>query len=389
MNRSAFLRQSNLAKFLLAGCAAVVFGFLYATVPRHPALAGYELQAHSPVSHKEEAPRYERQQITHGTTPFAHSVAVAELANGSLRAFWFGGAREGATDAAIYSAVYAQGARSWSNETIALTPKQLQGDLQRWVRKVGNPVVARDRQGQLRMFVVSVTAGGWAASSINTLVSEDDGATWGRAQRLITSPFLNLSTLVKGAPVLYGDGHFGVPVYHELAAKFGELLHVAENGDMLSKTRLSSGRYSLQPVIVPRDANSAVAFMRHSGSPPSRVLVQHTQDAGRTWSTPEKTMLANPNSAVDALRLSDGSTLMAFNNSEGSRNDLSLAHSQDDGQTWRVIRQVESSTDSRAEFSYPRLLRTKTGEYHLLYTVDKKLLRHARFNQAWLDVTLK
>jgi predicted neuraminidase len=389
VNPSAIPRRASLAKFLLLGCVALVFFNLYVSSFQKFFPTDFELPAPPPVSNKPEAPRYDVRQITHETTPFAHSAAVVEIAQGSLRAFWFGGAREGATDAAIYSAVYAQGASAWSDESIVLTPRQLQGDLQRWVRKVGNPVVARDRQGRLHLFVVSVTAGGWAASSINTVVSEDDGTSWGRAKRLVTSPFLNFSTLVKGAPVLYGDGHFGVPVYHELAAKFGELLRVTPSGEVLYKTRLSPGSFSLQPVIVPRNNSEAIGLMRYSGPPPGRVLIVRTQDGGRSWSAPEKTSLPNPNSALDAIPLADGSTLMAFNNSEDSRNDLSLAHSQDAGRTWRVIRQLESSTDPNAQFSYPRLLKTKADEYHLLYTVDKKLLRHARFNQAWLDQALK
>ena len=381
--------SGRLAGLLLLGWAATVFAALFARIPDPAAPARFAPPASVTKSGTDLLPRYEFAQVTHGATPFAHSVAVATLPGGALRAFWFGGSREGATDAALYSALFSQSTGRWGAATPIISPKRLQDDVLRWVRKVGNPVVIRDRQQRLRLVFVSVAAGGWAASAINTMVSTDNGATWGHARRLVTSPFLNLSTLVNGTPVLFEDGQIGLPAYHEFAGKFGEFLRVSENGEVLRKTRLTSGNHSLQPVILPLGDESVVAFLRYAGPPPGRVLAVRSQDGGSTWGAPEKTTLPNPNSAIDALRLSDGSLLMAFNNAKDGRNDLSLAHSRDEGRTWRVVRSVEHASDPKAEFSYPRLLRAEDGTYHLLYTVDKKLIRHARFNQAWLEGALR
>lgn len=378
---------------LLLVCALTAFASLYANIARAPHPAPVIAPTSPGSSLSGEKVLYDVRKVSSGSTPFAHSVAAVELLDGSLRAFWFGGSREGATDAAIYTALYSSRAASWGGDSVAVTPARLQRDLLRWVRKVGNPVVVRDDVGRLRLFVVSVTFGGWAASSVNLLVSADEGVSWDRARRLITSPFLNLSTLVKGKPFLFRDGHLGVPAYHELAAKFGELLHVAESGQVVDKTRMSWGDYSLQPVIVPRTARDAAGFMRYSGPPPKRVLATWTIDGGRSWSVPLKTDLPNPNAAVDALRLPDGSLLLAFNNTEDDRNDLSLAQSRDEGRTWNVIRRIEWSpppaSGRAAEYSYPRLLRTRDGDFHLLYSVDKAEIRHVRFNLAWLEQALQ
>ncbi|MFN0040894.1 MAG: exo-alpha-sialidase [Burkholderiales bacterium] len=381
--------SGRLAGLLLFGWAATVFTALFARIPDPAAPARFATSASVAEAGNNFLPRYDVAQVTHGTTPFAHSVAVTTLPDGKLRAFWFGGSREGAADAALYSALFTPSTGGWSAATPVISPKRLQSDVLRWVRKVGNPVVIRDPQQRLHLYFVSVAAGGWAASAINTMVSTDNGANWGPARRLITTPFLNLSTLVKGAPVLFEDGQIGLPVYHEFAGKFGEFLRVSASGDVVRKTRLTSGRHSLQPVILPQTDGSAVAFLRYAGPPPGRVLAVRSQDRGNTWGTPEKTTLSNPNSALDALRLPDGALLVAFNNAEDSRNDLSLAHSRDDGRSWRVIRRLEHASDPKAEFSYPRLLLAEDGTYHLLYTVDKKLIRHARFNQAWLEGALK
>jgi len=378
---------------LLLVCALTAFASLYARITRLPSAPHFVTPPSREAGAAQDPARYEVRKVSSGSTPFAHSVAAIELLDGALRAFWFGGSREGATDAAIYTSLYSPLARSWGGETVVVSPERLQADLLRWVRKVGNPVVVRDAEGRLHLFVVSVTFGGWAASSINMLTSVDEGASWYPARRLVTSPFLNLSTLVKGAPFVYGDGHLAVPAYHELAGKFGELLHVAASGRVTGKTRMSWGNTSLQPVVVPRGADEAVAFMRYAGPPPGRVLVVRSSDGGRSWSTPVKTALPNPNSAVDALRLPDGSLLLAFNNTEGDRNDLSLAHSRDEGRTWRVVRRIEWSPRPESgpapEYSYPRLLRTRDGDIHLLYTANKAEIRHVRFNLAWLEEALK
>jgi predicted neuraminidase len=240
------------------------------------------------------------------------------------------------------------------------------------------------------LYFVSVSVGGWSGSAINMLASRDGGESWSAPRRLITSPFLNVSTLVKGEPLLHSDGSIALPVYHEFAGKFGELLRLSPEGRVLYKQRLSSGRYSLQPVVVPGSRNAAVGFMRYAGAPPRRMLAMRSSDGGRSWTVPEKTAMANPDAAIAAMRLAGGGLLLAFNDSESGRHNLSLAHSPDDGRSWRVVHVVEGAdVGSNAEFSYPWLLRSADGDGHLFYTAGKQRIRHVRFNLAWLEQKLQ
>ncbi len=380
----------------LAG-ALLVFAALYAKLDAAPRISGFVIAPPAPAAdapaprrrHLRPRARYDVYRVSSGATPFAHSVAAVELPDGRLRAFWFGGSREGATDCAIYSALYSRARAAWVDERVALTPAMLGHGLMRWVRKVGNPVALYGADGRLRLYVVSVTFGGWAASGINLLESSDGGSTWSRPRRLVASPFLDLSNLVKGAPLASPRGGVLLPAYHEMAGKFGELLLVDDGGTVRDLVRLSEGREALQPVVVPRSKYEALALMRYAGPPPGRVLALRTDDGGRHWSAPERTELPNPNSALDALRLDDGSVLAAFNDTEEGRNDLSLARTEDEGRSWRVVARVEHSDRPQAEFSYPRFFRDRSGEFNLLYTVDKAEIRHVRFNDAWLKERLK
>ena len=334
-------------------------------------------------------PRYEVRDASHGRTQSVHSAAAVETKSGKLIAFWYGGSREGARDVALYSSTFSSQTRQWGPETVVLTREQLQGQLRRNIRKLGNPVVLRDARNRLWLFFVSVSLGGWSGSSINFMMSDDEGRHWSPARRLVSSPFLNISTLVKGSPFLYSDQSIGLPVYHELFGKFGEILRLDGEGNVLDKSRLSWGRYSIQPEIVPMSARTAVGFMRYTGKPPLRMLMLRTEDAGRHWGEPWKIGLPNPNAAVDSLRLDNGDLLLVFNNAEDSRGDLSLGYSRDQGRTWRVIHEVErkmvDAGQGAQEYSYPWLTRTSDGNYHLFYTWRRTHIRHVTFNQAWLE----
>jgi hypothetical protein len=37
------------------------------------------------------------------------------------------------------------------------------------------------------------------------------------------------------------------------------------------------------------------------------------------------------------------------------------------------------------EFSYPFVVQTRRGEFHLVYTWNRAFIKHVQFNQAWLD----
>ncbi|TMH38130.1 MAG: hypothetical protein E6H56_16170 [Betaproteobacteria bacterium] len=369
--------------------AALVFGGLYVRALTAPPPAGFVPPQAATLAASAPTPRYEAQLLPNSSAASVHSATAAEISGGRLRAFWYGGSREGASDVALYSSVYSLRQKDWSPERAVVTREFAQRHLQRTLRKLGNPVVGRDAKGRLCLYFVSVSVGGWAGSAVNLMVSEDEGENWSPPRRLITSPFFNISTLVKGAPLLFSDGDVGLPVYHEFLGKFGELLRLDAGGHAIGKTRLSWGKSSLQPVIVPRSEKEAVGFMRYSGDPPNRILIVRTADGGVHWSPSAKTALPNPNAAIGSVLLSGGPLLLVFNNAEEDREDLSLALSTDFGNTWRVVHRLEGDSGSAQapvrEYSYPWIMQDRAGDVHLLYTWGRSRIKHVRFNRAWLE----
>jgi predicted neuraminidase len=363
----------------------VIFALAWVRIPFSKPKEGFTQTAFDAPQAK--SPLYESRFVSRETTPQVHAASVVEISGGRLRAFWYGGERERHAGVAIYSSVYEPKRGQWSRETLVLDRTTTRTAVRRHIKALGNPVAFRYAEREIWVFYVSVSVGGWSGSAINLAVSKDDGQTWMPPKRLIASPFLNLSTLVKGPPLLLESGRVALPAYHEFIGVFGEILRLDREGNVVGKTRLSRGTSSLQPVIVPSSTSAAIGFMRYAGRTPKRILAVRTADGGQHWTEPWKTDLPNPNAAVAGARLDDGSLMVVFNASEKDRSNLSLALSSDDGESWRTIHRFEEGPSGSDEYSYPFVIRSSNGDYHLLYTWHRTHIKHVHFNRAWMDGT--
>lgn len=323
-----------------------------------------------------------------------HAASLIALNDGTLRAFWFAGSREGAPDVVINSAVFDPHSGLWGTPTVVIDRVGAEKGLQRYIAKLGNPVPSRMADGQLQLFFVTVSIGGWAGSSISTMISGDEGLTWSRPQRLISSPLLNLSTLVKSPTLQFSDGRLGLPAYHEWIGRFGEFLRI-EGNQVIDKRRMSSGRGAIQPVIFIHDPQTASALFRQtrSSGQAKYIPVSFTQNAGQSWQTSEDLMIANPNSALAGLSLKNGIRLLALNNIEAGRHRLVLLMKQSQSDQWQVIQVLEDDealpNEQRKEYSYPYLVSVDGNDAHLVYTWDRKKIRHMHFSSAWLTRAYK
>lgn len=364
-------------------------------------------------------------------TDFVHSSSVTAMPDGGLMAVWFAGSREGAADVQVRAARFDPRTDEWGAEQVLATRESTRDGTQRYIRKLGNPVIALGPDNRLWMFYVSVSVGGWATSAINLMVSDDLGSSWSAPRQLVTSPFFNISTLVRAAPVFHADGSIGLPVYHEFMGKFAEYLYLSAEGEVVDKFRISRGKHSLQPTIVPLDGQRAVAMLRYAGETHHRVLGSRTEDAGQTWSKPYPLEPANPNSSLAAVGTDDDGLLVALNDLQDGRFKLSLYGTDADLNEWRSVVELDQSPDPlgqpfspeaykaiigegfRAssgarrlpleqrflsnldyrvckprgcdfEYEYPYFSRSADGMYHLVYSWNNTFIKHVSFNQAWL-----
>ena len=319
----------------------------------------------------------------------AHAASLIVLNDGTIRAFWFAGSYEGALDVSIYSSVFDPKANLWSAPTVVMDRVSAEKGLGRYIAKLGNPVPSRLPDGRIQLFFVTVSIGGWAGSSISAITSNDEGFTWSNPQRLISSPLLNLSTLVKSPPVHFADGRLGLPAYHEWVGRFGEFLRI-DAGQVIDKRRMSSGRSAIQPLLFVTNAQDAVAVFRQtrSADQAKQIPVSNTANAGQSWDVIPDLPIANPNAAIAGVTLNNGTRLMALNNIDYGRHRLVLMVGDSKGEHWQVVEVLEDdeATDPvlRKEFSYPYLVTVDGSDAHLVYTWDRKKIRHRYFSGAWL-----
>ena len=279
----------------------------------------------------------------------SHVSSLSELPDGRLAATWYAGSREGAGDVAIYFSTRGPADTRWSLPRAIVTRESATRDLNRYIKKVGNAVVFADSAGKLSLLYVTVSIGGWSGSSLNLTSSIDGGATWSQSQRLTLSPFFNLSELAKNAPAALIYGSWAVPIYHELISTFPEVLWLdeTEKGVRVTKSRVSAGWFGYQPALTPLTASTALAVLRNDDDSKA-VSVARTDDGGETWSTPNSLNLPNPDAGLDAIRLSDGRLLLAFNDStDGTRESAARplyrrradvdAHCDGRRRTWRRL----------------------------------------------------
>jgi predicted neuraminidase len=345
--------------------------------------AGFVVPA--PSEPPDTAPLYREELIDQNSPhPMSHVASICELPDGRLAAAWYAGSREGASDVAIYLSTRAPADARWSPPRAIVTRESATNDLNRYIKKVGNSVIFAGPTGKLWLIFVTVSVGGWSGSSLNLTTSTDGGSTWTRSQRLTLGPFFNLSELVKNAPVALADGGWAVPIYHELAGTFPEMLWLGEtSGDTLAtKSRIGAGWTGYQPSLEPLDTVRAVAFLRDDG-PLKAISVTRSEDAGRTWSPPQPLGLPNPDSGLDAIRLRDGRLLVAFNDSVRGRENVRLALSADEGRTW--TRFATLAEEPGGDFSYPFLMQSRSGDVHLVYTWQRRAVKHTVFNVSWID----
>lgn len=320
---------------------------------------------------------------------FVHGASVVATSAGLL-AFWYRAKYEGAVGGELISSAY--DGSHWSLTKVVTNSGTVSRDIGLTIKSVANPVPFRRSANEIWLFFSASRLSGWATSEILLMRSHDNGLTWGPAERLYASPFLNMSHLTKSPPVLLSGGRIGLPAYAEMNLAFPVLLVLDERGRIVDRRRMGNGgKVGFQPSIVVTGPTTAVALIRRlKSSSPKRVLVSRTSDGGRTWSIPAPTNLPNPGGALSAIRYDDGHILLAFNDDPEVEHDISLAMSDLQGNEWQrlgAIVRVNNPTDEL--LMYPYLIESQPGQFDVVYSRVTKSIHHVRVSSAWVQNQLQ
>jgi hypothetical protein len=104
-------------------------------------------------------------------------------------------------------------------------------------------------------------------------------------------------------------------------------------------------------------------------------------DKGKTWSELKKTTLPNPDSGIDAISYVESEIILIFNNSHVNRYPLTLALSQDYGNTWTPLFDFE---DESGEF--PSATKDSQGFIHVSYAYKPEGKTQRRIKHVIIDL---
>jgi len=304
-------------------------------------------------------------------TANSHASTLVETKPNELLAAWFGGKHEGAKDVGIYVATYK--GDKWSTPKALIQPAIIEGDtLPCW-----NPVLFKSKSENLYLFYkVGKNPREWFGAMIT---SKDKGETWSEPKYLpkgFLGPIRNKPIETSPGVILCGSSTESV----ETNLWRVHLEAYTEATDSWEKIAVEDKGFEvIQPTFLVHSNKSIQMLLR---SKHNKLISSWSDDNGKNWSRTDSINVVNSNSGVDALTLNPKSFLLVNNPlPQGKdwfygRNILDVEYSAD-GVEWEKLFDLEN--EKEGEFSYPAIISTTDGKIHVLYTHNRKYIKHVEF----------
>lgn len=309
--------------------------------------------------------------IDKAPTPECHASTIA-VCNDVVIASWFGGTKEKNKDVGIWIA--RKEGTKWSSPIEVVNG--IQEDGTRY--PCWNPVLYQPKNSPLYLFYkIGPSPKEWWGLYMQ---SDDAGKTWSKPIKLadgILGP-------IKNQPIQLNNGAILSPSSEESLS--GDwTIHVERSSDS-AKTWTRSKKLNnpntfaaIQPTILNYGQGKLQLLSRTKNN---SITENWSEDYGETWSAMVATSLPNPNSGIDGVSLKDGRQLLVYNPTKenwGNRVPLSVAISTD-GVKWKPVLDLEplrQNTDKKnEEYSYPTVIQADNGNIHIVYTWNRRAIKH-------------
>jgi len=305
--------------------------------------------------------------------PSCHCSSIVELSSGDLLCCWYAGSGEARPDVAILQSRLSLGAKEWGPfEVIADTPGLPEGncvfflapDRTLWLFYC---IMRGELEGPARPGVR------WSTCTLHAKTSIDEGQTWSESRTLREK----WGGVYRTKPIVLDNGDFILGLESEYPFS---IMMISENqGKDWFFTSPLVGIPNSHPTLIQRSDGSLLALLRPGLAP--WIARATSKDRGRTWSEAVNTDLPNPKAAVDMVQLRDRRVVLAFNNSPQHRNPLTLALSEDEGETWPWTRDLVAEEGA---FSYPAIIEDREGLLHVTYTHKRLHIGHIVVYPEWI-----
>ena len=360
-----------------------------------------------------------------------HASCIVECPNGDLRAVWYENAtplpppyyserKDKSDDVRIGGARKPKGADTWEKPFVMADSFGVSDN---------NPCMvidAQDRLWLIRPTLLGVPGWTWGSALVRYSISSDyqkpGVPSWNVQEILVPHPTGLEDVLKKTAETVGARGDFPqemidtymkralkqleeplaprlgwMPRAHPLVRSDGTLILPLSNENfniaVMAMTNDGGQTWTLsnpvpeagvtQPTLVEFADGTISAFFRNSGRE-HRIKRSDSKDGGVTWSELTTTDLLHPGAGIEATLLRNGHLLMIYNDKEESPRDrLAVSISTDRGATWQWTRHLENIPGGR--FDYPSIVQAKDGTIHATYSYNLKTIKHAHFNEAWVQ----
>lgn len=333
---------------------------------------------------KQDEVFYKSEQLIDLPTHAVHAFSVIAM-DKELLGIWYGGSKEAKPDVSLYSAKFQPDTQTWSEARKIQDSPNAAIQTNRFTRLIGN-ATGIYAHGKIYLFFVTVGPGGWAASSLNLMISEDKGQNWGPIQKLYTSAALNVSTLLRNPPKLLENGDILLPAYFETGTKYGWALVISPQGQVLYSKQLTTPKWqAIQPDFVAFEDNKLNLVYRTMNKSQPYLVSNSLSLPKLSVSNPthHQTNIFNADSGLSTLIMNSKEALLVYNHQEEGRETIDLAITMNSGQKWQHLVELESNPGGR--LGYPATATDYLGNYHVFYTVNRKSFRHLQFNRNWVD----
>lgn len=349
-----------------------------------------------------------------------HAPGIVECPNGDLLVSWYRGAGERSADnVAVYGARQRKGSDGWSDpflmaDTLGFpdcnTTMYVDGDKRLWL--FWPVILANTWESCLTKYRVAsdYESDGppkWQWQDIIPLKPQnfepkmlkelDDyvarkGKLSPREEKLAEFVRTTLKNKLSNRlgwqprckPTVLPSGRILLPLYTDTYSV--SLMAISDDGGQnwyASEPLVGYG--NIQPAVLRRNDGTLVAYMRENG-PLEKIRVSESKNDGIVWGPVGTIDLPNPGAGIDGVRLANGHWLLIYNDTTNGRNSLAVSLSRDEGQSWLITRHLERQP--AGSFHYPAIIQGADGTIHAIYSYfvkDGKTMKHAAFNEAWIE----
>ncbi len=343
-----------------------------------------------------------------------HAANLLALPSGDLLCCWFAGSREGASDVRIAVARLPHGADRWSapvvvsedatrSEQNPLLFSAPSGEV--WLLYTAQETRGVSREEWEQRVRAGQAEGGYTmqwTAEIRRRISRDEGRTWGPVE----TPFGAPGSFCRQPIRILSNGDWLLPMYYSLPAAGHADDHSVvqistDRGQTWAEHPVPESRGRVHMSVVEVAPGRLVAFFRSRAA--DRIYTSRSEDFGRTWTAPVRTALPNNNASIQALRLQSGRIALIHNHHGASddpastvwprrRYPVTVAVSEDEGETWPWMRHVDPSDGFAGErnehlnrrCAYPCILQTPDGLVHMAYSYrDRQCIKYVRVREEW------